>query len=113
MCGAVEPGGGAAGSALALATRLPQPAAACCITLSTEPLRLRRARLRPALCPNWSKPTQHTHLVQAAVVFKQELARGLHEGVLGGDQEEVVVQNLGQIKPVDHTKERAKDAKWE
>jgi hypothetical protein len=51
--------------------------------------------------------------VQAAVVFKQELARGLHEGVLGGDQEEVVVQDLGQIKAVDHTKERAKDAKWE
>ena len=35
------------------------------------------------------------HLVDAAVVLKQELARRLHERVLGGHQEEVVVQDLG------------------
>jgi hypothetical protein len=32
--------------------------------------------------------------VDAAVVFKQELARRLHEGILGCHQEEVVVQHL-------------------
>ncbi len=41
-----------------------------------------------------------TCLVDAAVGLKEELARVLHEGLLGVDQEEVAVQHLGVINAI-------------
>ena len=63
----------------------------------------------PTCCPPGSRPNTvpspapphlpatrpaGAHLVDAAVVLKQELAGCLHEGILGGHQEEVGVQHL-------------------
>lgn len=54
-----------------------------------------RSQAAQATCaPAPSATAAAAHLVYAAVVFKQELAGGLHEGVLGGHQEKVRVQDL-------------------
>ena len=49
---------------------------------------------RPLPLASSPPPLLRPHLVYAAVVLKQELAGGLHEGVLGGHQEEVGVEDL-------------------
>ena len=60
---------------------------------SPVPLRPPPPRSRPA--PGPPRSPSVAHLVNAAVGLEQELARILHERVLGVDQEEVALQHLG------------------